>query len=181
MRGSSPREWGTHPRRPDIAAAARFIPTRVGNTIRRVAGVTRNSGSSPREWGTLRHPLRSRPYVRFIPTRVGNTQNLITTYQKNGVHPHASGEHMPPDGSDLVVLGSSPREWGTLFTGGQTRCHERFIPTRVGNTLARASRVSGMSVHPHASGEHAGARKRSSTNDGSSPREWGTLSRTQRR
>ena len=52
---------------------------------------------------------------------------------------------------------------------------ERFIPTPVGNTSGRSSRPAGISVHPHARGEHRFKAITQFATDGSSPRPWGTL------
>ena len=94
--GSSPRLWGTPPRRSSSLYMARFIPTAVGNANplsalmvwvavhphgcgERVAERVEDLGdfgSSPRLWGTLRGSLPCRSPSRFIPTAVGNAQYL---------------------------------------------------------------------------------------------------------
>ena len=91
--GSSPRVWGTPPRNISSQLRARFIPTRVGNTIFPIADslvravhphacgehfgmnieTSSNFGSSPRVWGTLGFGNAGFSVLRFIPTRVGNT------------------------------------------------------------------------------------------------------------
>ena len=91
--GSSPRVWGTQAAQASATMKARFIPTRVGNTLCSLSppihkavhphacgehtytGPTKTSkaGSSPRVWGTLGNLLSSLIGGRFIPTRVGNT------------------------------------------------------------------------------------------------------------
>ena len=173
--GSSPREWGTRRRWPRRLRAARFIPTRVGNTWSTVEhllilpvhphasgehftntlGIECPSGSSPREWGT--------PTLKMIQ---GPT---------SAVHPHASGEHQHLIKVPQSHFGSSPREWGTRLTHliAQVRC--RFIPTRVGNTFEKQVMDSMIAVHPHASGEHWRINLLLLPSNGSSPREWGTL------
>ena len=50
----------------------------------------------------------------------------------------------------------------------------RFIPTRVGNTLAPTVLSDVLAVHPHASGEHQFFHHPDNQCSGSSPREWGT-------
>ena len=192
--GSSPREWGTHPRYPSFSSVPRFIPTRVGNTadesrrcwfdavhphasgehFDRCTKPRTQPGSSPREWGTPRDMRLVQFVRRFIPTRVGNTTRPQSRPAPASVHPHASGEHNSacarPGGRD----GSSPREWGTQPRHHPTETRSRFIPTRVGNTALRAAIRAAPSVHPHASGEHLFARDMRSSAFGSSPREWGT-------
>ena len=96
--GSSPRVWGIHFSPSAMQRCVRFIPTRVGNTSRRVyqrrasavhphacgeyapAGgtVSAQSGSSPRVWGIRRSSARRCRVSRFIPTRVGNTADRRT-------------------------------------------------------------------------------------------------------
>ena len=55
------------------------------------------------------------PAHRFIPTRVGNTLLVAAGRLFGTVHPHASGEHQIGVMFGLLLDGSSPREWGTLY------------------------------------------------------------------
>ena len=113
-----------------------------------------DTGSSPREWGTPRlYPAECRLF---------------------SVHPHASGEHCFSVTESQLRFGSSPREWGTLAINVLLCCIGRFIPTRVGNTASHSWRQIWGTVHPHASGEHALATNAGASDNGSSPREWGT-------
>ena len=132
--GSSPREWGTLSREMGRGFGRRFIPTRVGNTQR-----TRPTGCAPtvHPHASGEHPRRPvvrLPPVRFIPTRVGNTRLAHQAQPTWTVHPHASGEHRLPDDVRPRGVGSSPREWGTRPARFQATGQARFIPTRVGNT-----------------------------------------------
>jgi hypothetical protein len=90
--GSSPRPWGTRPRRWSTNRRSRFIPTLVGTRPCRRAT----------DW-----------CARFIPTLMENTSRLHSTGSSSTVHPHARGEHA----FGLIFLdldnGSSPRTWGT--------------------------------------------------------------------
>ena len=111
--GSSPRVWGTHSNGVAITDGKRFIPTGVGNTVRKSLIMERvpvhphgcgehtvtqskgfrSHGSSPRVWGTL---LNSKPLCypyRFIPTGVGNTMGTPAGQRTSAVHPHGCGEH----------------------------------------------------------------------------------------
>ena len=45
--------------------------------------------------------------------------------------------------------------WGTPAKRATTHHSRRFIPTHVGNTDTKAARAGGLTVHPHACGEHA--------------------------
>ena len=132
------------------------------------------AGSSPREWGTLNPQVQLAIIARFIPTRVGNTTTPGRRRIFAAVHPHASGEHYNRHHQQQLVLGSSPREWGTPLNVWLADCVRRFIPTRVGNTLPMAGVTDLKAVHPHASGEHPKRRVHAPVASGSSPREWGT-------
>ena len=74
----------------------------------------------------------------------------------------------------IILIGSSPRAWGTLPTGTPTAAKNRFIPTRVGNTRSASGRRAKGAVHPHARGEHRSGCAFAGRIPGSSPRAWGT-------
>ncbi len=192
--GSSPRMWGTRGGRMTTFTLSRFIPTHVGNTTRDdgsfICGAVHPHacgehmrgngrfripcGSSPRMWGTHRFVDRICRINRFIPTHVGNTGPITVSYKPVPVHPHACGEHSPKGQMILNSNGSSPRMWGTL-KGGEWLFHQnRFIPTHVGNTPADPLPLPGVSVHPHACGEHPLSPPDLVVILGSSPRMWGT-------
>ncbi len=134
-------------------------------------GVT---GSSPRVWGThvIFHPDPSNK--RFIPTCVGNTFCSVSVSVSVSVHPHVCGEHGIGTNGMNKKRGSSPRVWGTLSTCQPEFEAIRFIPTCVGNTLARKQQRHLLSVHPHVCGEHLILGGSFCWIDGSSPRVWGT-------
>ena len=112
--------------------------------------------------------------IRFIPTLVGNTYIGQEGETESPVHPHARGEHGCAGFNHLFRGGSSPRSWGTLYEGRQLSRLYRFIPTLVGNTRTISTEPSGISVHPHARGEHEPNPSHTSSPYGSSPRSWGT-------
>ena len=180
MSGSSPRVWGTERGPRAKRAPCRFIPTRVGNSIRgrpvharspvhphacgeqqaAVVRPARGLGSSPRVWGTVAVGVEVEPVERFIPTRVGNSALSGSEARRIPVHPHACGEQA---------------------TGRPRRAvHRRFIPTRVGNRSAVRRARRPPAVHPHACGEQRIGRARRSYRTGSSPRVWGTEPRLPR-
>jgi len=64
--------------------------------------------------------------------------------------------------------------WGTHHKEAILHANERFIPTHVGNTVSRLIHAHGLSVHPHACGEHVRGPARRGLAIGSSPRMWGT-------
>ena len=184
--GSSPRMWGTLFDSATVHSAQRFIPTHVGNTFvytaldemmavhphacgeHRLQEITDqlNIGSSPRMWGTRRQ--------RFIPTHVGNTLCRPQPHRSRAVHPHACGEHLASAAPFAARVGSSPRMWGTRTPLQWAWCHDRFIPTHVGNTPLSLSALPTITVHPHACGEHVFVSRQSFARGGSSPRMWGT-------
>ena len=196
--GSSPRAWGTRRREASDEPLVRFIPTGVGNTDRSAAsgrsrpvhphgrgehivgalmtGLT--SGSSPRAWGTLFNELGKVARPRFIPTGVGNTMRPRSLSRSNSVHPHGRGEHDIKQLLHGLVVGSSPRAWGTPATNRRCGTMARFIPTGVGNTRWLRSPTTVGTVHPHGRGEHRDPSYPCCGAIGSSPRAWGTRPET---
>ena len=77
-----------------------------------------------------------------------------------------------------MVIGSSPRMWGTPNQRREERKERRFIPTHVGNMMQKMSSASISAVHPHACGEHLFNFMITSPGTGSSPCMWGTQSYT---
>ena len=131
-------------------------------------------GSSPRMWGTG-HPAGSRFAAdRFIPTHVGNGCAPCCPPSNRSVHPHACGERRAVVRFADIDGGSSPRMWGTAVTAGPCALCQRFIPTHVGNGSSLDGTTSSSLVHPHACGERTVLSAVTATNDGSSPRMWGT-------
>ena len=97
-----------------------------------------------------------------------NITNLMT------VHPHVCGEHMSNLFSLIIILGSSPRVWGTCLALYGVTNVSRFIPTCVGNIYI-VIRCQGVgAVHPHVCGEHGDETGQNRPGSGSSPRVWGT-------
>ena len=74
-----------------------------------------------------------------------------------------------------ILLGSSPRLWGTLKVDDMNKSLGRFIPTAVGNASRNAMSTAPTAVHPHGCGERAYLRPEDWFMAGSSPRLWGTL------
>ena len=116
--------------------------------------------------------------MRFIPTPVGNTSGRHLPLNGAAVHPHACGEHPQITASMGRDDGSSPRLWGTPASGVTPELLRRFIPTPVGNTVRARPGNTGLTVHPHACGEHHPLPYRNGSRPGSSPRLWGTPERT---
>ena len=73
-----------------------------------------------------------------------------------------------------MMIGSSPRLWGTPTKRKAAGADQRFIPTPVGNTAGWTWGQSGSAVHPHACGEHLADHLHGRRHVGSSPRLWGT-------
>ena len=57
--------------------------------------------------------------------------------------------------SKHLIIGSSPRLWGTQGTSCGTIRMPGFIPTPVGNTISSTLNTCAAPVHPHACGEHS--------------------------
>ena len=192
--GSSPRVWGTLRVALTAHLQARFIPTGVGNTSLSFFDIFQSAvhphgcgehpvcacsnaccfGSSPRVWGTQHDTVTLDIGNRFIPTGVGNTATSASARSGSSVHPHGCGEHSSVSIACRVLLGSSPRVWGTRQQDQRGRQRRRFIPTGVGNTGSADGAASARSVHPHGCGEHKIRFLREVRSSGSSPRVWGT-------
>ena len=114
-------------------------------------------GSSPRAWGTHRRRHRKEAGDRFIPTCVGNAGCCRSACRSVSVHPHVRGERGSGPSCSELVVGSSPRAWGTR----SRRC-----------IAARCE-----SVHPHVRGERVLCVFGICSAFGSSPRAWGTRPR----
>ena len=191
--GSSPRVWGIRCCAQDGRQWFRFIPTRVGNTFLSMSLAAIKTvhphacgeymalkwaglfvaGSSPRVWGIHVEPDHSVYQRRFIPTRVGNTSGRRAPRPHNAVHPHACGEYQSHNAVSITRCGSSPRVWGILAEIPDANMVERFIPTRVGNTILSQQGGGAWLVHPHACGEYPAITSAESMMSGSSPRVWG--------
>ncbi len=91
------------------------------------------------------------------------------------VHPHACGERRSRVGRPSSEPGSSPRLWGTHRFPATLGVRFRFIPTPVGNASPVYWKPGNWPVHPHACGERFSCFPVVRSNDGSSPRLWGTL------
>ena len=173
--GSSPLARGTRSVRFSTERTGRFIPTRAGNTRHGRSRLPNHpvhphsrgehsaapqlidyaTGSSPLARGTRveRRPVGE--LLRFIPTRAGNTCWQSAAGCGPSVHPHSRGEHGGLHVAGLQGGGSSPLARGTLQNAKTSTRRVRFIPTRAGNTWARAPRPWKSPVHPHSRGEHA--------------------------
>gem|GEM_PF-6773294 len=64
------------------------------------------------------------------------------------------GEHIVGFITGLFDSGSSPHAWGTQGDAADQLLEERFIPTRVGNTISSRISTTVATVHPHTRGEH---------------------------
>ena len=124
-------------------------------------------------WGIRRQSDYAEPLWRFIPTRVGNTFVVDILRPFVTVHPHACGEYKAGETRPFLLPGSSPRVWGIRGIRGFFAFLDRFIPTRVGNTLAPVWPYPQRPVHPHACGEYTGIKCWPLRVAGSSPRVWG--------
>ena len=111
-------------------------------------------GSSPPPWGT-----RETSGASGAPTTV---------------HPHPHGEHPLYRPWCVTGNGSSPPAWGTRPIAARPSDHVRFIPTRMGNTIAQILSTVRTSVHPHPHGEHTAELGAAFLCADSSPPAWGT-------
>ncbi len=91
---------------------------------------------------------------RIIPTGVGKTSHFLGWVSLPPDHPHGSGENSIKPYNDLVINGSSPREWGKPPHKLLPFLDIRIIPTGVGKTTPRSFILLTAPDHPHGSGEN---------------------------
>ena len=197
--GSPPRVWGIPADRANGGPAARFTPTRVGNTKRCVCVCIKSPvhphacgeyycrtppavtvhGSPPRVWGIQGADPACTGDHRFTPTRVGNTFRRWRPTPARTVHPHACGEYACLNRLITLLSGSPPRVWGIRAKPFTPPLPVRFTPTRVGNTERVGCNFFAPTVHPHACGEYCPIDKKFAGINGSPPRVWGILAMAQ--
>ena len=130
-------------------------------------------------------PRFFRCWIGLIPTGVGNTGVPCHGSCWAWAHPHGCGEHVSYTKSKPMERGLSPRVWGTprdVYSWVRhKRRHAGLIPTGVGNTLVSCLRLLLHRAHPHGCGEHGQCSHSTKSQEGSSPRVWGTHPTPRRR
>ena len=114
--GSSPRTWGTGTAPPACPPRIPVHPHVRGEQAKIRMSARSRSGSSPRTWGTDGVVADHRLARRFIPTYVGNSDQARQRTVRKTVHPHVRGEQDSVAGPVTVMVGSSPRTWGTVVS-----------------------------------------------------------------
>ena len=152
--GSSPRQRGTRQPAKCATRSIRFIPAPAGNTLYLAAQCCPLSVHPRASGGTPRSAWSSSAGTRFIPAPAGNTRQMHQNPQGIVVHPRASGEHLRAVADPRLMIGSSPRQRGTLGGVSLDLLQRRFIPAPSGNTSTHAPEIALSPVHPRASGEH---------------------------
>jgi len=105
---------------------------------------------------------------------MGNATVVMSRPSMMAVHPHVHGERESSSRSIPLLLGSSPRTWGTRRRSPARRIRRRFIPTYMGNAAPGPPALRCSSVHPHVHGEREEKFRSHEGHNGSSPRTWGT-------
>ena len=150
--GLSPRVWGNHARVEGLPGADGPIPTRVGEPVKKLTGLSSFGayphacggttdcvsahpsrwGLSPRVWGNPNASARLASPLGPIPTRVGEPWCGLKTFFWTGAYPHACGGTCMWSSVRRCMWGLSPRVWGNRRPR-RRRCGVRGpIPTRVG-------------------------------------------------
>ena len=137
-----------------VSLQGRFIPTRVGYTLKEHIDSVYSNGSSPLAWGIQADIPLSGCSWRFIPTRVGYTY-IVRGSQKKKIR------FIP------TRVGYTPA------TPSSKAQYCRFIPTRVGYTVPTSAYASSNSVHPHSRGVYIKISAFRTFSTGSSPLAWG--------
>ena len=119
-----------------VSLQGRFIPTRVGYTLKEHIDSVYSNGSSPLAWGIPQYGNDPFLNSRFIPTRVGYTSKFQHSERFRPVHPHSRGVYAARKLDFWEAFGSSPLAWGI----------------RLVEVFREVSRV----VHPHSRGVYPG-------------------------
>ena len=167
--------WGTREKLTNILYNLTVHPRVCGELRYEAVQKQQSDGSSPRVWGTRSHPGKRADPCRFIPACVGNSPAVFRGGAQGPVHPRVCGELLSCHTGRYVVVGSSPRVWGTRRSGPPFRESVRFIPACVGNSGLSFSTFRRSRVHPRVCGELGCNESPHGNFDGSSPRVWGTL------
>ncbi len=114
------------------------------------------------------------------PTCVGRTQVPDGLPPEFPIHPHMRGEDSRRDRTILPISDSSPRAWGGPHGCRGVLGVERFIPTRMGRTMAQSSSPKPRPIHPHTHGEDCRSFGLLHVPCDSSPHAWGGLIRSYR-
>ena len=91
------------------------------------------------------------------------------------VHPRVCGELQGGSPQHSIIVGSSPRVWGTRNSAAVRHSGRRFIPACVGNSDCLVCRWQWVPVHPRVCGELIRLPLCGCPHFRSSPRVWGTL------
>ena len=170
---------------PHQSRTMRFVPHRIlqqhgFSASYRVKRIHEGISVHPHGCGErLLQLLRLNRLVRFIPTAVGNADEFRQAKAASAVHPHGCGERKLQNNEVGIIIGPSPRLWGTRPEGWRTVGGRRFIPTAVGNACNPAMHSRCRTVHPHGCGERQHGGNVAAVCAGSSPRLWGTPARGQ--
>ena len=96
------------------------------------------------------------------------------------VHPHIRGVYVSFSLATSTLSGSSPHTWGIPSCYAKLCSGNRFIPTYVGYTWMRVSRMPPGTVHPHIRGVYKSSLGNREAVFGSSPHTWGIRGVTMR-
>ena len=113
------------------------------------------------------------PAGRTIPTHVGRTRVQAPVDVTITDHPHARGENKKSGIKSFRQFGPSPRTWGERAVRVWLFAPIRTVPTHVGRTRGRATRMTSRTDYPHARGENTTEPTRNGRLTGPSPRTWG--------
>ena len=192
--GLSPRVWGSLYPRCRWQSAAGSIPTCVGQpsmsslltatswVYPHVCGAAKvmyllkhnGLGLSPRVWGSHAARVIILLIKGSIPTCVGQPFSHGTLLLVEWVYPHVCGAAWAVRIDPFVVLGLSPRVWGSPGQDNIRPMQFRSIPTCVGQPLSGRGRGITSSVYPHVCGAALDFEREAVVGLGLSPRVWGS-------
>ncbi len=152
-RGPSPRAWGS--------ASGAGVRGRVGRSIPTCVGLSRVCSSRCRASPVHPH-VRGAQVTRGVPAAW------------TAVHPHVRGAQIVIGGAATMLLGPSPRAWGSADLYWRPIYPQRSIPTCVGLRRCTEGVEWWITVHPHVRGAQIVPCWGTRWSAGPSPRAWGS-------
>ena len=172
--GSIPTGVGEPPRSSRRPCSWRVHPHGRGGAAVSFTGSITSWGPSPRAWGSRHLDHDGRAGAGSIPTGVGEPCPGGHNSRIHRVHPHGRGGAARIAMMPTVITGPSPRAWGSHRLTDRRQRAGGSIPTGVGEPINETDLHARHQVHPHGRG---GANKTAGipgSNQGPSPRAWGS-------
>ena len=176
--GGPPLAWGKLRSMPHTTRRSRWTPTRVGQTqgLRRPLGGFSVDPHSRGANGWESAGIPDYLWSGWTPTRVGQTlvpdpSDYLDMVWR--VDPHSRGANGPFYLHKGRYGGGPPLAWGKRSEVLEKRVHQRWTPTRVGQTGPSIASTHASSVDPHSRGANPTGQEHYRAQRGGPPLAWG--------